>query len=99
MAKLTGTDYVNLFGEPVDMSANRRSKSPKKRGYAWPPGTGPSGETCGSCRHIIRVQSRFPKCNLTKWTNGAATDILVRSPACKFWEAKDQDTEGGRARS
>jgi hypothetical protein len=66
--------------------------STKKSGYAHIPGSGPEGETCGSCKHKVRrsdssVRS-FLKCGLRKasWTNGTGTDILARSPACKFWE-------------
>lgn len=57
-------------------------------GYAAPPGTGPHGETCGSCGslhvHMTGSRKRFFKCNLVNWTHGAATDIRMRSPACDF---------------
>ena len=67
---------------------------PKKRGYAWTPGTGPVGETCKTCNNCYRKQMAgvFYKCLLTKakWTGGQATDILIRSPACKFWEPRHE---------
>lgn len=60
---------------------------PRRHGYAYFPGTGPAGETCGSCLHIVRWD-KFRKCELTrgKWTHGYGTDILSRSAACKYWE-------------
>ena len=64
----------------------------RNRGYAATPGTGPEGETCRSCEHSYFVQpsiKRFYKCRLTKFTNGKASDIKVKSPACRRWEAKD----------
>ena len=61
-------------------------------GYAADPGTGPAGETCGSCRHIgrIRLSKTYTKCNLGRanWTHGAGTDIRHKDPACSKWEPK-----------
>jgi hypothetical protein len=57
--------FVNVHGEPIDMTA-LRAKAPdhraingtgKKRkptepkGYAAVPGTGPEGKTCRDCKH------------------------------------------------
>lgn len=65
---------------------------PKRSGYAHIPGTGPEGETCGTCKHKIAMRGRFLKCELRyeTWTHGYGTDILARSPACKFWSARDE---------
>jgi len=54
------------------------------KGYAALPGTGPAGETCGSCDHLYRHRL---KCELMKsyWTGGHCSDVLGRSPACKRW--------------
>jgi len=59
----------------------------KANGYAAPPGTGPAGETCGSCEHISHGR-RWAKCDLTRacHTGGRRTDVLTRSPACNKWE-------------
>lgn len=63
-------------------------------GYADAPGTGPAGETCGTCKHKARrVYSKtYHKCRLMQaiWTHGAATDIRVRSPACSKWEKQEE---------
>ena len=63
----------------------------KKRGHAAPPGTGPEGETCGSCAHIVRAGSSkriYMKCGLMRavWTHGPGTDIRARDLACGKWE-------------
>ena len=60
------------------------------RGYADHPGTGPKGETCGSCSHhvISSMGKQYHKCDLAraKWTGGRGSDILVRAEACSKWE-------------
>ncbi|MDH4229985.1 MAG: hypothetical protein OEW11_09640 [Nitrospirota bacterium] len=59
-------------------------------GYAAQPGTGPAGETCGTCRHLARVQKAktYRKCGLMQkhWTGGRGTDVKSASPACRHWE-------------
>lgn len=91
-----------IFGalEPArPVSGSIRSES--AAGYAAPPGTGPQGETCGSCANC-RVRShrvasktgggkqrRFYKCGVMfpSWTATRGSDVLVHSPACQRWEA------------
>lgn len=75
------------------MTAPKRGKHYcEPRGYAAPPGTGPEGETCRSCKHyvVVRYAKTYPKCNLMRraWTGGRATDILVSAAACRLWESK-----------
>lgn len=92
---------TDLFGDPEPNSYTtkdgRTIAAPKRgkhyvaaRGGADRPGTGPAGETCGSCRHhvILSYAKSYHKCELTraKWTGGTATDIRVRWPACSKWE-------------
>lgn len=86
----------DLFGNEITIDqarALKKRKSPVPNGYAWRPGTGPEGETCGSCKHLVRRQysGTFLKCALMRdqWTRGGATDIRARAPACKFWEGGD----------
>lgn len=58
-------------------------------GYAAPPGSGPQGERCGTCRHckiMPMTQRRYYKCEIGTVTRGAATDIRLKSPACEKWE-------------
>lgn len=62
------------------------------KGYAAPPGSGPSGETCGTCKNLIvrEFSNRYFKCGLVNYTGGPGTDIRKKSPACKHWEAQGE---------
>lgn len=91
-----GVSY-DLFGEiPAGAAPRVPGRGPKggkhytvPRGYVMRPGTGPAGETCGSCEHLVSGRGgRYRKCVLAKatWTNGPRTDVLSRSPACSKWE-------------
>ncbi len=78
---------ADLLGDPIQEP--RSTTTP--RGYRADPGTGPKGETCGTCKHYARVcrgAGTFRKCGLMKlaWTRGPGTDILKKSAACRFWE-------------
>lgn len=71
-----------------------KRKTTLPRGHAWPCGTGPAGETCGSCRHRVKVfgGTRYhQKCgrNKTMWTHGPGSDIRAKDAACKLWEGKN----------
>lgn len=82
-----------LFILPPGMAAAAKRKTPLPTGYAWQPGTGPEGETCQTCAHLARIEyaKTYLKCgkNRAAWTHGRKTDVLARSPACKFWERED----------
>lgn len=61
--------FTTLGGEVV--TAEQRGKHyVQPRGYFFHPGTGPEGETCGSCKHITKW-SRWSKCGLNeaRWTH------------------------------
>lgn len=95
-------NVIDLFGEPVTlavtMSTNHmgvvvpKRKPTKANGYADKPGSGPEGETCGTCKHCVfkRMAGSYPKCAVVKesWTSGTATDIRLKSAACSKWETK-----------
>ena len=81
--------FLSIGGEIV--TAQQRGKHyVQPRGYFYHPGTGPADETCGSCKHIMAGR-RWYKCGLNRarWTGGRGSDILVRSLACKYWEATE----------
>ena len=68
-----------------------KRKTTQPNGYAARPGSGPEGETCGSCKHLYRnrLAKTYLKCALMRrhWTGGAGTDVKARAPACRNWEA------------
>lgn len=74
--------------------AGKRTPSP---GITCTPaaiGTGPKGETCGTCKHATRISfgKTFYKCALAErgWTHGIKTDIKLRWPACGKWEKETE---------
>src|SRR5262249_34487943 len=92
-------DAVNIFGEPIKLQPHGKHYI-QPRGYVAPPGTGPAGETCGTCQHADRSKrssKSWIKCilNRAKWTGGRATDILAGSQACSKWK---QSTKEERCR-
>jgi hypothetical protein len=81
----------DLLGRDVTEDQARailKRRDPEPKGYAALPGTGPDGETCGSCAHVAHFD-RWAKCRLVRgrWTGGRGSDVKVRSPACRRWEA------------
>lgn len=90
MKKEPSAAYTDLFGE-VRPDAPKELPKGVPKGYARPPGTGPAGETCGSCKKCVSVQGgskRYNKCLIIRhrWTSGPGTDIKRKSPACEMWE-------------
>jgi hypothetical protein len=77
---------------PLHLIDNPELTTPK-RGHFARPGTGPSGETCGTCRHYVSKpyhMRTWRKCGRMEkaWTRGPGSDIRQRDPACSGWEAK-----------
>lgn len=82
-----------LFSDHAAVQPSRGKHYVQPGGYAFPPGTGPRGETCRTCQHKLSVDigSRIvPKCELVRpnWTHSRRTDILVSSPACQYWKKR-----------
>jgi hypothetical protein len=82
----------DMFGIEITVAEARAilgRKTPQRKGYAAPPGTGPEGETCKSCRHIYRneMSKTYLKCSLmrARWTGGPGSDIRACAPACRLW--------------
>lgn len=80
----------SLFGNEIDERLLKKRSTPLPRGHAFRPGTGSTGETCGSCKHLYRrhMAKTYLKCALNEknWTGGGASDVRAKDPACKFWE-------------
>ncbi len=75
---------------PPGKPGRKRIGTNKFKGYRAPPGTGPEGQTCGTCKFKVRkpgMAGHYLKCLLMQnaWTGGAGTDIKARSPACREW--------------
>lgn len=75
---------------PLERKRLRRRASEVPRGHAWTPGTGPAGETCGTCDHRERIcvgAKTVSKCgrNRAAWTRSIRTDVRAGDSACKFW--------------
>ena len=88
---------MTLFDDLPEAPVVKRGKHyVEPCGYVDIPGTGPDGETCGSCRHYAGM-SGWAKCDLNKpqWTHSRRTDILARSPACRKWEPTTPPTKKG----
>ena len=88
----------DIFGHEIsegDALHIRRRRDPVPNGYAARTGTGPAGETCGSCAHLYRnrMAKTYLKCGLMRahWTGGRATDVLARAPACREWSRPDPE--------
>lgn len=83
------TSYQTKDGRTVEVP-QRGKHYVEPRGGADRPGTGPQGETCGSCKHLVRTgnNKKYPKCLLTRacWTHSPRTDIRTRWVACSKWE-------------
>ena len=73
----------------------KKRKPTKANGYAALPGTGPAGETCGTCAHHVRRRwsKVYNKCALRvdDWTMSTGTDIRVSSPACSKFKKQSKE--------
>jgi hypothetical protein len=79
----------SLFNWDEPMKPHKAKKGQPK-GNAAPIGSGPEGETCGTCAHSYRIQlaKTYHKCALVKATGGPGTDIRLKWAACSQWKAK-----------
>lgn len=83
-----------MTGQPPLMilpeSALKARRLSSKHGHAALPGTGPAGETCRSCLHLVRkeMSRTYLKCGLMQayWTGGGWTDVRAGDAACRRWE-------------
>jgi hypothetical protein len=86
-------DLFHLDRALTPSERKRLHRRYQKNGYATVPGSGPAGETCKTCKHIVRLRYArvYRKCGLMRsfWTHGPGTDIEARSPACRRWEKPD----------
>lgn len=88
--KFRGPELMILPPQSKRSQEIARARQTKSGLYADTPGTGPAGETCRTCRHMVRklLARVYRKCGLCRrhWTGGGATDVKAMSPACSKWE-------------
>ena len=92
--------FKTLGGDEVSYPV-RGKHYVQARGYGAPPGSGPQGETCKTCRYRVQMSGssqRWSKCEKARWrwTGGRATDILASAPACKLWQDRRPNMPGAR---
>lgn len=82
--------FPTIGGEIVTV-AQRGKHYVQPKGYAAMPGTGPAGESCGTCKNRERWR-RYSKCKLVRgrWTHGRGSDVLAGAPACSRWEREGE---------
>ncbi len=83
----------DLFGNDVpDVDPALRRKTDRR--HPDRPGTGPVGETCGSCGHRVLIHyhnKTYNKCGVLRglWTHGPGTDLRRKDVACSHWVNKE----------
>jgi len=95
-----GPTEVDLWGLPFVGKLPELKKKGQAKGWAAPPGSGPTGETCGTCAHAYANHGHrktFWKCELVRATLGPGTDIRLKWAACHRWEAKIANSQGEAA--
>jgi hypothetical protein len=75
----------------------RKIAHPVDRAHPYPPGSGPPGQTCGTCAKLCtrRFSKTYFKCRVLMkfWTAGPGTDIRKKDPACLCWEPRIDKVE------
>lgn len=90
----------DLWGNEISES----DPNPRSSPHAGIPGTGPDGETCGTCDHHTwrrHGRRRYYKCGhprARKATAGPGTDIRLKDLACSYWmRSKEQAADDQEA--
>jgi hypothetical protein len=62
----------------------------RDRAHPYRPGSGPEGESCGSCAKLVikRFSEDFFQCHVQRryWLSEERTDIKATDRACLAWE-------------
>lgn len=86
--------HYDLWNDPIADPIDKAKRKTIPKGHAAPPGGGPAGETCKTCRHLTRrVHAKsYLKCGLMRkhWTGGTGTDVRSRDAACRHWEGVEK---------
>jgi hypothetical protein len=68
-------------------------RHPVDRAHPYPPGSGPRGQSCGTCAKLSSRKfnkKTYFKCHVLMrfWTGGKGTDVRKKDPACLSWEPR-----------
>jgi hypothetical protein len=75
-----GATHPDLFGGYTPLVESTRDLA-----HPHAMGSGPAGETCGTCSNLVRVRYHdkgYLKCGLVVWSHGPGTDIRLKDAAC-----------------
>ena len=78
------TTHPDLFGGLTPIVDTSRGVA-----HRHAQGSGPAGETCGTCANLVRVRyhdKQYFKCGLVTMTHGPGTDIRLKDAACFAWK-------------
>ena len=82
----------DLFGKDIEKRQKKVDRyKGRKNAHPYPPGTGPEGETCGTCAKCCKIEYHdkiYYKCAYMKhaWTHGLGTDLRLKDEACFLWK-------------
>lgn len=90
-------DWLEAHPEVRAFLAGAVVKHPLDRAHPYPPGSGPPGQTCGTCIKCVakHYSKTYFKCHVLRkfWTSGPATDIRKKDRACLSWEPRIDKVE------
>jgi hypothetical protein len=88
----TCIDQAWLDAHPAFLIAGKTGLLKGDRAHSYKPGTGPAGESCGTCEKLREhhYSRTYFKCAVMKrfWTRGPGTDIRKKDSACLAWEPR-----------
>ena len=91
---MTCIDQTWLEAHPdvLAFAAQEKLRHPLDRAHPYPPGSGPPGQTCGTCAKLCvkECSRKYFKCHVLMkfWSCGPATDIRKKDLACMAWEPR-----------
>jgi len=85
----------DLFGNIQTPIEEKDPYKGRRNAHPYPPGSGPEGETCGTCmaeRCLSYHNKYYYKCNYMRyaWTHGLGTDIRLKDHACFLWKPEKE---------
>jgi hypothetical protein len=89
--------WLDRHPEVIAFMDSLRVKHPADRAHPYPPGSGPRGQSCGTCAKLCarHFSKTYFKCHVLmgSWTSGRATDVRKKDPACLCWEPRIDKVE------